>query len=209
MQRLFKNISLIWNRFKKSNDDFWMEIEEQFILNDIGVKTAAFIIEEVRNNCRNENINDLEQIKMLLKKYILKILKDDGAAHEASNAGAAAAILPGYNISNSIPSVWMLVGVNGVGKTSTIAKLASFFQNSGISVLLAAADTFRAAAYEQLDHFAEQLIFLLYITRGAQIRVQLCMTALRKLLQEKSTWSLSIRPAGCTLHIILWKSSKR
>jgi fused signal recognition particle receptor len=157
MQRLFKNISLIWNSFKKSNDDFWMEIEEQFILNDIGVKTAAFIIEEVRKNCRKENINDLEQIKMLLKKYILEILKDNSAAHEASNAGTTAAILPGCNISKSIPSVWMLVGVNGVGKTSTIAKLASFFQNSGISVLLAAADTFRAAAYEQLDHFAEQL----------------------------------------------------
>jgi len=157
MQGLIKNISLIWNRFKKGNDNFWVEIEEQFILNDIGVKTAAFIIEEVKNNSRKENINDLEQIKMLLKKYILEILKDDGVAHEISSTGAAAAVLPGYNISDSKPSVWMIVGVNGVGKTSTVAKLASFFQNSGRSVLLAAADTFRAAAYEQLDHFAEQL----------------------------------------------------
>jgi fused signal recognition particle receptor len=157
MQRLIKNISLIWNRFKKSNDDFWIEIEEQFILNDIGAKTAAFIIEEVKNNCRKENINDLEQIKMLLKKYILEILKDDGFAHETLAEGSADAVSPYYNISDSIPSVWMIVGVNGVGKTSTVAKLASFFQNSGKSVLLAAADTFRAAAYEQLDHFAEQL----------------------------------------------------
>ena len=90
---------------------------------------------------------------MLLKKYILEILKDEQLA-----AGTAeAAVLPDYNLSNSIPSVWMLVGVNGVGKTSTVAKLASFFQNKGKNVLLAAADTFRAAAYEQLDHFAEQL----------------------------------------------------
>src|SRR5665647_1220628 len=159
MQRLIKNLNLIWNRFKKSNDDFWLEVEEQLILNDIGVKTAAFIIEEVKNRCRKENINDLEQIKMLLKNYILEILNDDGGAHLALAAEAAetAADLPDYNISASIPSVWMLVGVNGVGKTSTAAKLASFFQNAGKSVLLAAADTFRAAAYEQLDHFAGQL----------------------------------------------------
>lgn len=152
MQRLIKNLSLIWNRFKKSNEDFWMEVEEQLILNDVGVKTAAFIIEEVKNHCRKENINDLEQIKMLLKKYILEILNGGAAA-----GAAEAAVLPDYNLSNSIPSVWMLVGVNGVGKTSTVAKLASFFQNAGKNVLLAAADTFRAAAYEQLDHFAEQL----------------------------------------------------
>jgi fused signal recognition particle receptor len=157
MQRLIKNISLIWNRFKKSNEDFWLEVEEQLILNDIGVKTAAYIIEVVKNHCRKENINDLEQIKMLLKKYILEILKDDGGAHEASAAPTAATVLPDYNISASIPSVWMLVGVNGVGKTSTVAKLAAFFQKGGKNVLLAAADTFRAAAYEQLDHFAEQL----------------------------------------------------
>jgi fused signal recognition particle receptor len=144
MQRLIKNISLIWNRFKKSNEDFWLEIEEQLILNDIGVQTAAFIIESVKNNCRQENINDIEQIKMLLKKYIQEILKDS-------------VVSSGYNFSDTIPSVWMLVGVNGVGKTSTVAKLASFFKENGKSVLLAAADTFRAAAFEQLDHFAEQL----------------------------------------------------
>jgi fused signal recognition particle receptor len=149
MQRLLKNLSLIWNRFKRSNEDFWLEVEEQFILNDIGVKTAAFIIEAVKNHCQKENINDLEQIKMLLKKYILEILGDGAAAESA--------VLPGYNLSNSSPNVWMLVGVNGVGKTSTVAKLAAFFQKDGKSVLLAAADTFRAAAYEQLDHFAEKL----------------------------------------------------
>jgi fused signal recognition particle receptor len=144
MQKLIKNISLIWNRFKKNNEDFWLEVEEQFILNDIGVKTAAFIIDEVKNHCQRENINDPEQIKMLLRKYMLEVLKDSD-------------VPSGYNLSDSMPSVWMLVGVNGVGKTSTVAKLAAFFQNEGKNVLLAAADTFRAAAYEQLDHFAEQL----------------------------------------------------
>ncbi len=144
MQRLFKNLNLIWNRFKKSNEDFWLEIEEQFILNDIGAQTASFIIEGVKNHCRSENINDLEQIKKLLKKYILEILNND--------IGASA-----YIFSKSIPSIWMLVGVNGVGKTSSVAKLAAFFQNEGKNVLLAAADTFRAAAYEQINHFAEQL----------------------------------------------------
>jgi len=144
MQRLIKNINLIWNRFKKSNEDFWMEVEEQFILNDIGANTTSFIIEEVKNNCQKENINDLEEIKALLKKRILDILKD-------STVSSA------YNLSDSSPSVWMLVGVNGVGKTSTVAKLAAFFQNKGTNVLLAAADTFRAAAYEQINHFAELL----------------------------------------------------
>lgn len=155
MQRLIKNLNLIWNRFKKSNEDFWQEIEEQFILNDIGFETAAFIIDAVKNHCQGENINDPEQIKKLLKKNILEILQYSSAAST-------------YILSNSTPSVWMLVGVNGVGKTSTIAKLAAFFQNDGKNVLLAAADTFRAAAYEQINHFAEQLnIPIVHHQRGS------------------------------------------
>jgi len=145
MQKLIKNLNLIWNKFRKTNQDFWEEIEEQFILNDVSSATTSDIIEEVKKTALMENINDIEKIKNLLKEKIKNIL--------TPQAGKC----PVEPVFLNTPAVWMLVGVNGVGKTSTIAKLANYFKNSGKSVLLTAADTFRAAAYEQINHFAEIL----------------------------------------------------
>ncbi|MBM3700184.1 MAG: signal recognition particle-docking protein FtsY [Actinobacteria bacterium] len=144
MQKLIKNINLIWNKFKKTNQDFWEEIEEQFILNDVSAATASDIIEEVKRKSLMENINDIEIIRHLLKEKIKNMLTPETAGDLKINV-------------EDKPVVWMLVGVNGVGKTSTIAKLANYFKNIGTSVLLTAADTFRAAAYEQINHFAELL----------------------------------------------------
>jgi fused signal recognition particle receptor len=144
MQRLIKNLNLIWNKFKKTNQDFWEEIEEQFILNDVSAATASDIIEEVKRKALMENINDIEIIRHLLKEKIKNIFTPENAVDLK------------MNIDNK-PAVWMLVGVNGVGKTSTIAKIANYLKNRDKSVLLTAADTFRAAAYEQINHFAELL----------------------------------------------------
>ena len=146
MQRLFKNLNLIWNKFKKSNDSFWDEVEEQLILNDVGASTANDIIAGTREYSFKENINDIELIKEFLKEKIVKILDNNSS--------------PGSSIvkfSNEIPTVWMMVGVNGVGKTSTIAKIANLFKNQSKSILLTAADTYRAAAFEQIDHYAKLL----------------------------------------------------
>jgi fused signal recognition particle receptor len=146
MQRLLKNLNLIWNKFKKSNDLFWDEVEEQLILNDVGAKTANDIIVNTREHSFKENINDIEIIKEFLKEKIVKILDND------SSSGSSI-----VKFSNEIPTIWMMVGVNGVGKTSTIAKIANLFKNQSKSILLTAADTYRAAAFEQIDHYAKLL----------------------------------------------------
>ncbi len=146
MQRLFKNLNLIWNKFKKSNDSFWDEVEEQLILNDVGASTANDIIIDTREHSFKENINDIELIKEFLKEKIIKILDN--------NSSSGSSIV---KFSNEIPTVWMMVGVNGVGKTSTIAKIANLFKNQSKSILLTAADTYRAAAFEQIDHYSKLL----------------------------------------------------
>jgi fused signal recognition particle receptor len=146
MQRLLKNLNLIWNKFKKSNDLFWDEVEEQLILNDVGAKTANDIIVNTREHSFKENINDIEIIKEFLKEKIVKILDND------SSSGSSI-----VKFSNEIPTIWMMVGVNGVGKTSTIAKIANLFKNQSKSILITAADTYRAAAFEQIDHYAKLL----------------------------------------------------
>src|SRR4030042_5054096 len=146
MQRLFKNLNLIWNKFKKSNDSYWDEVEEQLILNDVGASTANDIIVDIREHSFKENINDIEIIKEFLKEKIVKILDND------SSSGSSI-----VKFSNKIPTIWMMVGVNGVGKTSTIAKIANLFKNQSKSILLTAADTYRAAAFEQIDHYAKLL----------------------------------------------------
>jgi fused signal recognition particle receptor len=143
MQKLIKNLNYIWNKFRQNNQDFWDEIEEQLILSDVSSNTANMIIEDVKDHTLKENINDINSINVLLKEKITGILRENGDIN--------------YKLSENPPSIWMLVGVNGVGKTSTVAKIARYFQEDKKSVLMTAADTFRAAAYEQIDHFARIL----------------------------------------------------
>jgi fused signal recognition particle receptor len=146
MQRLIKNLNLIWNKFKKSNDSFWDEVEEQLILNDVGSNTAKDIINDTRSHSFKENINDIGKIKDFLKEKILKILYNDVSSGKSI-----------LKFSSEAPTVWMMVGVNGVGKTSTIAKIANLYKDQGKSILITAADTYRAAAFEQIDHYAKLL----------------------------------------------------
>lgn len=143
MQKLIKNLNLIWNKFKKNSDDFWNELEEQLISDDVSINTAMNILRSIKDYTFKENINDIEVIRDLIKKQIIKILNSTN--------------LQNMNFSLTIPTVWMIVGVNGVGKTSTIAKLAKFYSSKGKSVLITAADTYRAAAFEQIDYYAKLL----------------------------------------------------
>ncbi len=154
MLQLIKNLNLIWNKFKKINNQFWDEIEEQLILNDVSVQTANFIISEIKQTALAENINEFDSVKNLIKQKIKDILSSDSPNY------------PNYKVISNyidddyfkqIPRVWMIVGVNGVGKTSTVAKLANYFKNLNKNILFAAADTFRSAAFEQIDHFAKTL----------------------------------------------------
>ncbi|MSO37349.1 MAG: signal recognition particle-docking protein FtsY [Acidimicrobiia bacterium] len=122
-----------------ADSEDWEDLEEALILADVGVATASKILDGVKAKATNERA-DAERVLELLKNEILSIVAT-GDRDLAYEQGAS--------------NVWMFVGVNGVGKTTTIAKLAAREVKSGRKVVMAAADTFRAAAAEQLAHWAE------------------------------------------------------
>jgi len=144
MFKLVNNLTYLWNKFKGGNNiEFWDNLEEELILDNVSVDTTNFIIQEVKDYCLKNNINNLDEVKELIKERVKKIL-----GHEDH-----------LNINNEDkkPFIILVVGVNGVGKTSSIAKLAMMLQKDGKSILIAAADTYRAAAIEQIQFFGEKL----------------------------------------------------
>jgi len=143
MQKLIKNLSYIWNKFKNERKSFWDELEEQMVTSDISINTASRILEEVKDYVYRENINNLKKVRFSLKQQIIEILKSNGDSK--------------LNISPRPPTVFLIVGVNGVGKTTAIAKLANMFKKNGKKVLISAADTYRSAAVEQIQYYAEKL----------------------------------------------------
>jgi len=125
----------------KVDDQTWDDLEEALILADVGVPTTTTVIDAVRERASAEKTNDPDRVIELLREELVTLLSgSDRELHRAASG----------------PSVWMFVGVNGVGKTTSIAKLAQREVDSGHRVVLAAADTFRAAAAEQLATWAER-----------------------------------------------------
>ncbi len=126
--------------FTKIDEDLFEELEEALIMADMGVQTTMHIVENLRKRVKREHATDPALIKGMLIDEITAILEEDAADAEE---------LPS-------PSVILVIGVNGVGKTTTIGKLAHNYKEEGKSVLLAAADTFRAAAIDQLEIWGER-----------------------------------------------------
>lgn len=122
----------------KLGDEFYEELEELLISSDVSVSTAEEIVEQVKEKAIEGKLKDGEYVTELLRETLTSVLKE--------------AEVPDIEY----PCVLMLVGVNGVGKTTTIGKLAKYFTDKGKSVTVAAADTFRAAASEQLSVWAER-----------------------------------------------------
>lgn len=125
--------------FKKIDEELFEELEELLVMGDVGVPTATKICDELRERVKTEGIKDPEQITILLKEITAELLRGDQE----------------LNI-NTKPAIILVIGVNGVGKTTTIGKLAYDLKSKGKRVTLAAADTFRAAAIEQLQIWAER-----------------------------------------------------
>ncbi|MBE7034744.1 MAG: signal recognition particle-docking protein FtsY [Ruminococcaceae bacterium] len=122
------------------NEELYEELEEALIMSDIGAETADYIITALKERARKNGITDASDVKGLLREIITDILTEqDGAMH-----------LEGQ------PAVIMVIGVNGVGKTTSIGKLAHYYGEQGKKVILAAGDTFRAAAIDQLAVWAER-----------------------------------------------------
>ncbi len=131
----------VFSTYGKVDDDLLEEIEEVLVTSDISMNTTMRLMEELRQEVKNRQVSDASQVKNILKDIMQEVL-DKGDSH--------------HLISNN-PLVILVVGVNGVGKTTSIAKIAYKCQQSGRSVVLAAGDTFRAAAVEQLEIWGDRL----------------------------------------------------
>ncbi len=136
---IVNNINSVINSFVKIDEELFEELEEILICSDIGAATAADICSELRTRIKAEGIKDPSVIKQMLKEIILEMLAGD------------------YSLSLSgKPAMILVIGVNGVGKTTTIGKMAANLKAEGKRVVLGAADTFRAAAIEQLTEWANR-----------------------------------------------------
>jgi fused signal recognition particle receptor len=141
-------INALFSGGKLVDDAVLADLEEVLFTADIGVKTATRLIESARERVRKKELSDPERLKAALREEIARIL--------ALDAGADGAGAP-LRVGAARPWVVMVVGVNGSGKTTTVGKLAAKLQASGHKVLLGAGDTFRAAAGEQLEIWAERV----------------------------------------------------
>ncbi len=136
---LFGGIQRVLNQFTVIDEDLFDELEEQMIMSDIGVETSEEICDRLRKKIKERGITDPKEIMGLIHEVIAEIMGDD----------------TGLDLSVS-PAVIMVIGVNGAGKTTTIGKLCHQFKQEGKKVLVAAADTFRAAAIDQLEVWTQR-----------------------------------------------------
>jgi fused signal recognition particle receptor len=133
----------LFSRRKKIDEDFYEELEEILIGADVGVNTVLKLIDELRAEVKKRKIEDPAELQPILSEKLIELLKGDADA--------------GLNINPNGLTVILFVGVNGVGKTTTIGKMAHMFKSQGKKVLMAAGDTFRAGAIEQLETWGERV----------------------------------------------------
>ena len=135
-----EKINNVFSNFRKVDEELLDELEEALIMSDVGVETSTKIISNLRNRIKKEKIENKEDVRNALREEIVNIL------NEVDN---------GLKL-DTHPSVILVVGVNGVGKTTSIGKIANRLKKDGKKVVVAAADTFRAAAVEQLEIWANR-----------------------------------------------------
>ena len=137
-QALSNTLGSVFSGFSQIDDDFYDELEESLILADLGVETAMKATERLRKAVREQHLKTPEEARAALKEILVEMLSVGSTELDLSTK----------------PSVVLVIGVNGVGKTTTIGKLATRFVSEGKKVLLVAGDTFRAAAADQLEIWA-------------------------------------------------------
>ena len=137
-------ISLLNGKYKKVNDEYFEELEEILIMADIGVNTVIDFIDRLKRRVKKENITDSETLKDIIVDEMFIIYINNQI------------VVNKINYAENGPTVILFVGVNGVGKTTTIGKIANKLKGEGKSVLMVAGDTFRAGAIEQLKQWGER-----------------------------------------------------
>lgn len=138
-------LNILGIKYTKINDDFFDELEELLIMSDISVETVMFMIDKLKKRCKEEHIDSFEELKEVIVDELL-LLYVDGEVVSSS-----------LNIKNGELNILLFVGVNGVGKTTSIAKIASKLVKEGKRVMLIAGDTFRAGAVDQLSIWADRV----------------------------------------------------
>jgi fused signal recognition particle receptor len=132
-------VEQVFAAFRTVDEELFEELEEALIMADMGVETTMAVLEKLRTRVKSENVKEGEIVKKMLAEEISNTLTAETAPFELS-----------------APAVLLIIGVNGAGKTTTIGKLTNWYKNEGKSVLVAAADTFRAAAIDQLAVWCER-----------------------------------------------------
>lgn len=143
LKGLFQKVDQLLSARRAIDEDLFDELEESLVQADLNVHTTLNIMENLRQAARQDRLKDSEDVRERLKEQIAQILTADGDGK--------------LKMSDTPPTVYLMVGVNGTGKTTTIAKLAHRFKTQGKKVTLAAADTFRAAAIDQLEIWANRI----------------------------------------------------
>ncbi|PMC38409.1 signal recognition particle-docking protein FtsY [Bacillus sp. UMB0899] len=134
-------------RYRKVDEDFFEELEELLISADVGVATVMDLIDELKLEVKRRNIQDTKEVQAVISEKLIEIYEGDSNEEPINK----------LNLEHGRLNVILFVGVNGVGKTTTIGKLAHKLKSEGNSVLLAAGDTFRAGAIEQLEVWGERV----------------------------------------------------
>ena len=140
MAGFFSRLKSIFSGHSAIDEDFYEELEETLIMGDMGITATEEVMEELRRQVKERHVKETEDCRELLKESIKEQMQVPGDAYDFENQ----------------QSVIMVIGVNGVGKTTSVGKLAAIYKKQGKRVLIAAADTFRAAAGEQLDEWAKR-----------------------------------------------------
>ena len=139
-EAVFKQVTSLFSRYTVIDDDLYEELEEILITSDVGVGTTEHILDALQEAVRRDKITEPEDARLALMKILAEMIGEG----EPLNLSTA-------------PSVVLVIGVNGVGKTTSIAKIANLLKNDGKKVVLAAADTFRAAAIDQIAVWADRV----------------------------------------------------
>lgn len=139
-ENIAKGIDNVFNGFSNIDDDFYEELEETLIMGDIGIDATSKIIDSLRKQVKEKHVSDPAECKNLLVENIREQMRTGEDAYDFEDK----------------KTVIFVIGVNGVGKTTSVGKLAAIYKNKGKKVLIAAADTYRAAATEQLKEWADR-----------------------------------------------------
>ncbi|MBE6723535.1 MAG: signal recognition particle-docking protein FtsY, partial [Ruminococcaceae bacterium] len=138
-EEMSNSVHRMLHSFTKIDEELFEELEELLVMGDVGISTSEHICDELRRKVKERGIKDPNAIFDLLQETVSEMLSG-GEELKVSTK----------------PSIILVIGVNGVGKTTTIGKMAAYLQNQGKKVILGAADTFRAAAIEQLQVWADR-----------------------------------------------------